>query len=169
MAVHGERLFVLSAEEPLRADPDLTTEAVETLIRVLRTQYHYIIVDVPRIPAAPYRQALDTADVRVVVADQTLRSVRDTVRLCDRRGVRLAIRSDLIVLNRAGEGGPRAMTLEDMTKVKLRPDFVIPFRPKLFTMPGLARRGAFTRVISALAAEISGRVPEPTGWWRLGR
>ena len=81
MALHGERLFVLSAEEPLRADAEFTAEAVETLVGVLRTQFHYIIADVPRIPGSPYWQALDIADLRIIVADQTLRSVRDTVRL----------------------------------------------------------------------------------------
>jgi len=81
MAIHGERLFVLSAEEPLRGETGFTTEAVDTLIGVLRAQFHYVIADVPRIPTAPYWQALDTADLRIIVADQTLRSVRDTVRL----------------------------------------------------------------------------------------
>jgi pilus assembly protein CpaE len=169
VAILGDRLFVLSAEEPLRADAEFTAEAVETLVAVLRTQFHYIIADVPRIPAAPYRQALDIADVRVIVADQTLRSVRDTVRLRDALGKRDPASSDFLVVNRSGEGGCQAVTLEEMAKVKLRPNFVIPFRPKLFTAPGPARRGAFTEAVAALAAEISGRVPERKQWWRLSR
>jgi len=169
VAILGDRLFVLSAEEPLRADAEFTAEAVETLVAVLRTQFHYIIADVPRIPAAPYRQALDIADVRVIVADQTLRSVRDTVRLRDALGERDPASSDFLVVNRSGEGGCQAVTLEEMAKVKLRPNFVIPFRPKLFTAPGPARRGAFTEAVAALAAEISGRVPERKQWWRLSR
>ena len=55
----------------------------------------------------------------------------------------------------------------EMAKVKLLPNFVIPFRPKLFTTPGLARRGAFAEAVAALAAEISGRVPERKAWWRF--
>jgi len=169
VAILGDRLFVLSAEEPLRADAEFTAEAVETLVAVLRTQFHYIIADVPRTPAAPYRQALDIADVRVIVADQTLRSVRDTVRLRDVLGERDPASSDFLVVNRSGEGGCQAVTLEEMAKVKLRPNFVIPFRPKLFTAPGPAGRGAFTEAVAALAAEISGRVPERKQWWRLSR
>jgi pilus assembly protein CpaE len=169
VAVHGDRLFVLSAEEPLRADAEFSAEAVETLIGVLRTQYHYVIADVPRVSAAPYRQVLDIADVRVIVADQTLRSVRDTVRLRDALGEGRAAHGDFLVVNRSGEGGRRAMTLEEMAKVKLRPNFVIPFRPKLFTAPDPAWRGAFTEAVAALAAEISGRTPEPKRWWRLAR
>ena len=52
MAIHGERLFVLSAEEPLRVDAEFTAEAVDKLVGVLRTQFHYIVADVPRIPGS---------------------------------------------------------------------------------------------------------------------
>jgi len=84
MTARSERLFVLSAEEPLCTEVDFMAEAIETLVGVLRTQFHYIIVDVPRLHGAPYRRSLDVADIRVIVADQTLRSVRDTVRHTNR-------------------------------------------------------------------------------------
>jgi pilus assembly protein CpaE len=168
VAVHGERLFVLSAEEPLRADAEFTAEAVETLVGVLRTQFHYVIADIPRIPAAPFRRALDIADIRVIVADQTLRSVRDTVRLRDALGESGDARRHFLVVNRSGEGGRLAMTLDEMAKVELRPQFVIPFQPKRFTAPGLAHT-AFTQAVAALAAEFSGRLPERNRWWRFGK
>jgi pilus assembly protein CpaE len=169
VAVHSERLFVLSAEEPLRADADFGADAVDTLVGVLRTQFHYIIADVPRIPAAPYRQALDIADIRVIVADQTLRSVRDTVRLRDALGEGEGAHRNFLVINRSGEGGRQAMTLNEMAKVDLRPKVVIPFRPKLFAATGLAQRGAFINAVDALAAEISGRMPARNPWWMFGR
>jgi pilus assembly protein CpaE len=169
MAAHSERLFVLSAEESLRADVDFSAEAVEALVGALRTQFHYIIVDVPRLPGAPNRRSLDMADIRVIVADQTLRSVRDTVRLQAAFGIGNAAHRNLIVLNRSGEGGRYAMTLDDMGKVNLRPNIVIPFRPKLFAAEGLARNSKFTEAVAALATEISGNMPERTSRWRLPR
>jgi pilus assembly protein CpaE len=167
VAVHGERLFVLSTEEPLRADAGFSPEAVETLVDALRTQFHYVIADVSRIPAVPYRRALDIADVRVIVADQTLRSVRDTIRLRETLGEGDPTHSNLLVVNRSGEGGRHAMTLEEMARVRLRPKCVIPFRPKLFAVPGPVRNGAITASIAALAAEISGRTLERRPWWRI--
>jgi pilus assembly protein CpaE len=167
MAIHGERLFVLSAEEPLRVDAEFTAEAVDKLVGVLRTQFHYIVADVPRIRASPYWQALDTADLRIIVADQTLRSVRDTVRLREGLNASRAEHSNMLVVNRSGEGGHRAMTLEEMAKIKLQPNFVIPFRPRLFTAPGPLRRGALTEVVAALAGEISGRAIRRKQWWRF--
>jgi len=169
MAAHSERLFVLSAEEPLRADVDFLAEAVETLVGVLRTQFHYIIVDVPRLPGVPYRRSLDIADIRVIVADQTLRSVRDTVRLQAALAEGNAAHGNLLVVNRSGEGGRFAMTLDEMAKVDLRPKIVIPFRPKLFTAAGLTRHRRFTEAVAALATEISGHMPERTPWWRSAR
>jgi pilus assembly protein CpaE len=166
VAIHGERLFVLSAEEPLGADAEFTAEAVETLVAILRTQFHYIVADVPRIPAAPYRRALSIADVRVIVADQTLRSIRDAVRLRDMFGEGNPAHCNLIVVNRSGEGGRQTLTLRELANVKLHPNCVIPFRPRLFTAAGPAR-GALNQAIAALAAEISGRAPERKPWWRF--
>src|ERR1700722_17275154 len=167
MALHGERLFVLSAEEPLRVDSEFTAQAVDKLVGVLRTQFHYIVADVPRIPGSAYWQALDTADLRIIVADQTLRSVRDTVRLREAFNTGRAEHSNMLVVNRIGEGGRRAMTLAEMAKVTLQPNFVIPFRPSLFTAPGPLRRGALTEVVGALAGEISGRATARKRWWRF--
>jgi pilus assembly protein CpaE len=169
MTVHSERLFVLSAEESLCDDVGFLAEAVETLVGALRTQFHYIIADVPRLPGAPHRRSLDIADIRVIVADQTLRSVRDTVRLQAALGVSSAAHRNLLVVNRAGEGGRHAMTLDEMAKVEVRPKIVIPFRPKLRTAAGLARPGRYTEAVAALATEISGHVSERTPWWRLAR
>lgn len=169
MVVHGERLFVLSAEEPLRADIEFSAEAIETLVGVLRTHFHYIIADVPRIPAAHHWRALDIADIRVIVADQTLRSVRDTVRLRAVLDEGNAGHRNLLVVNRSGEAGRNGMTLAEMAKIELRPKIVIPFQPRLFSATGLAhrRRGGLTEAVGALAAEISGRMPERNAWWRF--
>jgi Flp pilus assembly CpaE family ATPase len=121
---------------------------------------------VPRIPGSPYWQTLDTADIRIIVADQTLRSVRDTVRLREGFSAGRAEHSNMLVINRSGEGGRRALTLEEMAKIKLQPNFVIPFRPSLFTAPGPLRHGALTEVVAALAGEISGRTIGRKRWWR---
>jgi pilus assembly protein CpaE len=169
MVAHSERLFVLSAEEPLHADVEFLPEAVETLVGVLRTQFHYIVADVPRSFGAAYRRSLDMADIRIIIADQTLRSVRDTVRLQAALGGSDAAHRSLLVLNRSGEGGRYAMTLEEMSKVGLRPKVKIPFRPKLFRTDGLARHKGFTEAVATLAVEISGHMLRRTPWWKLPR
>jgi pilus assembly protein CpaE len=172
----GERLFVLGSEEPLTEDLHFTAVAVETLVSALREQFHYVILDVPRIPAAPYRRALEIADFRVMVADQTLRSVRDTVRLRTAIGEGDGKRPNVLVVNRHGEGGRHAVTLDELQHVvEVNPKSVIPFQPTLFTtisggakIPA-AQRGKFTDAIAALALELSGRPRERRRWWRADR
>jgi pilus assembly protein CpaE len=172
----GERLFVLGSEEPLTEDLHFTAVAVETLVSALREQFHYVILDVPRIPAAPYRRALEIADFRVMVADQTLRSVRDTVRLRTAIGEGDGKRPNVLVVNRHGEGGRHAVTLDELQHVvEVNPKSVIQFQPTLFTtisggakIPA-AQRGKFTDAIAALALELSGRPRERRRWWRADR
>jgi pilus assembly protein CpaE len=172
----GHRLFVLSSEEPLRDDLEFTAEAVDTLFRALREQFHYVIVDVPRIPAAAYRRALDTADFRIIVGDQTLRAVRDIVRLRDVLGEDNGKQRNGFVVNRYGEGGRHSVTLQEMQHVLgLQPKTVIPFLPTVFaaatngTRVAAARRSKFTDAIAALVLELSGRPPERRRWWSTAK
>ncbi len=172
----GDRLFVLSSEEPLREDLQFTAEAVETLVSALREQFHYVILDVPRIPARPYQRGLDLADFRIIVGDQTLRSVRDMTRLRSALGEGDGSHRTLFVVNRHGEGGRRAVTLREMRDVlDLRPSGVIPFQPNLFTSAATngrlaaARRGKFADALGTLALELSGRPPGRHRWWRAAK
>jgi pilus assembly protein CpaE len=172
----GERLFVLSSEEPLAEDLHFTAVAVETLVAALREQFHYVILDVPRIPAPPYRRALDMAEFCVIVADQTLRAVRDTARLRTALGEGDGRRRDIVVINRHGEGGRHAVTLHEMQHVlEVKPKTVFPFQPALFTAVAggtkiaAAQRSKFTDAIAGFALQLSGRPPERWRWWRAGK
>jgi len=168
----GSRLFVLSSEEALRENLQFTPEAVEILVTALRDQFHYVIVDLPRTPAPPYQRALDLADFRIIVCDQTLRSVRDTVRLRGILGEGDTAHRNLLAINRHGEGGRRAVTLHEMRHVlDLRPSAVIPFQPNTFitavtnSQVAVAKRGKFADAIGALVLELSGRPPDRRRWW----
>jgi Flp pilus assembly CpaE family ATPase len=114
------------------------------------------------------------ADFRVVVADETLRSARDTVRLRDALGEGDSQHRNLLVVNRDGEGGRHAITLDEMQHIlELKPKSVIPFQPAQFsaaasgTAVAAAQRGKFRDAIAALAFELSGRAPQQRRrrWW----
>ena len=115
----------------------------------------------------------DMADFCVLVADQTLRSVRDTVRLRTVLGDREGKRRNILVVNRHGEGGRHAVTLREIEHVvETKPKSVIPFQPTLFTTVAGAvkiaagHRGKFTDAVAGLALELSGRPPDRRRWWR---
>src|SRR5262249_52708485 len=105
MTQQSERLFVLGSEEPLHENLQITASAIATLFSVLRSQFHYVIADVPRIPAPAYRRALEIADRRVIVVDQTMRAMRDAVRLAKLFGDDPKESGNIFVVNRVGEAG----------------------------------------------------------------
>jgi len=168
----GERLFVLGSEEPLDDDIRFTASAIDTLFSVLRSQFHYIIIDVPRIPSSAYRRALEVADSRVIVVDQTMRSMRDAVRLVelfDEQPDR-----NIFVVNRVGEAGPNALNLQEIKSVlQVQPSNLIPFLPKLVTpaahhaLIAAAKRSKFADAVGNLALELSGR--QRRRWWRRAK
>jgi pilus assembly protein CpaE len=173
MVTHDERLFVLSSEEPLRDEIEFSADAVEHLLTVLRIEFHYVIIDIPRFTAAAYRVAMDKADRRIIVGDCTMRSVRDAARLCaELAGSEVAYRN-LVVINRSGEGGHNEVTLREISDhISVQPAIVIPFQPKFFATAAFhasvvaARPGKFSIAIASLAAAISGRKGERRPWWK---
>ena len=166
----GERLFVLGGEESLHDNLQFTAAAIDALFSVLRSQFHYVFADVPRIPGPAYRRALAIADRRVIVADQTMRSMRDAVRLKKAFGDTPGAEQAIFVLNREGEAGNHGLTLKEIDNVlQAKPTSTIPFLPKLVTPAAhhatvAARQRKFGNAVGELALEIYGRAP-PRRWF----
>ena len=167
----GERLFVLGSVEPFHDNVQFDASAIDVLFSALRSQFHYIIVDVPRLLVPAYRRALEMADRRVVVLDQTMRSMRDAVRLAglydDDRNI--------FVVNRVGEVS-QALSLKDVqTVLQVQPTSLIPFLPKLVTpaathaLVAASKRGKFTDGIDKLAFGLSGRQQRRKRFWRRAK
>ena len=177
MTQQGERLFVLGGEEPLHEHVQFTTSAIDTLFSVLRSQFHYVIVDVPRIPIPGYRRALEIADWRIIVVDPTMRAMRDAARLAkmlDGGSDPAAERRSAFIVNRVGEAGRHALSLAEINRtLQVRPTSMVPFLPNLVTPAAhhatvaTSRRGKFADAIGTLAVELSGRA-QRRGWfsWR---
>jgi pilus assembly protein CpaE len=162
MTQHGERLFILGGEEPINDHVQFTPDAIDMLFTVLRSQFHYVIVDVPRIPTPAYRRALEIADRRIIVVDQTMRSMRDATRLKRMLGDE-ADRS-IFVVNRVGEAGNYGLSLKEIgDTLQAKPTSTVPFLPSLVTPAAhhatiaANRRSKFANGIGELALEISGR------------
>ncbi len=173
----GERLFVLGSEEPLHENVQITATAIDTLFSVLRSQFHYVIVDVPRIPAPAFRRALEIADRRIIVVDQTMRAMRDATRLAKMFGdseipgaEHSAEHRNIFIVNRVGEH--HALSLKDVHKVlQVQPTSMVPFLPSLVTpaahhgLMAADKRGKFADAVATLALELSGRKRRQK-WWR---
>jgi len=168
MTKHGERLFLLGGEEPIHDNLQFAATAIDTLFSVLRSQFHYVVVDVPRIASPAYRRALEIADRRVIVVDQTMRSMRDAVRLKKMFGEAgddgQSEHRSIFIVNRVGETGHHGLTLKEVNKVlQVQPTSTVPFLPSLMTPAAhhatiaTRKRGKFADAVAAVALELSGR------------
>jgi pilus assembly protein CpaE len=174
MTQHGERLFLLGSEEPLQDNVQFPASGIDALFSILRSQFHYVIVDVPRIATPAYRRALEIADRRVIVVDQTMRAMRDGVRVAKMFAEGGDEHRNIFVLNRLGEIRQHAVALNDVHSVlQVKPTTLIPFLPALVTpaahhgLAAASKRGKFADAVDTLALELSGRKKRRTWWpWR---
>ena len=164
MVLSGKRLYVLAAEERLDIPVKIDPEALPALFDPLRKQYHYVIVDVPRQSGSFLQQIMDAASIRVIVADQSAHSIRDTVRLRRFFDAPQANQRNIVVLNRAGELGKADISPKMMTDTIGMPiDVTIPYHPKSIIAAANAgtavteAKGPVTSAIQDLASELIGR------------
>jgi pilus assembly protein CpaE len=168
----GERLFVLSSETPIEETPPLEPEALEHLLDILRARFHYVVVDLPRALVASHREVLERAELRFIVADRTLRALRDVVRLKQVLARDGGLGRTLLALNRNREGGEALPLARFLATAGLPAAAIAPFDPKeavsaaTFGTPLAARGSRLAKAIETLAAEISGQPAERPGLLR---
>lgn len=116
---HG--LNLIAAPDALRIMPQVRPDTVHDLIAVLKSQFEYVVLDVPHIWAPWVAEALMQSDRIVIVAQLWLRSLTHLSRLLaacqeaniDRDKIALAI-------NRSGARFREAITPQDFEKVCLK-------------------------------------------------
>jgi Flp pilus assembly CpaE family ATPase len=150
-------------------------DAVEKLITSLQADFHYVVLDVPRMPSLAHRRALELASQRVIVADETIRSAREIVRL---RGVldhgKASASRNLLVINRTGEKRAGYIPERDfLSTIEMPAAATIPFvsktrsAPADYGGPAASHRGPIATAVETLAGEISGHPMRQRKWWPL--
>jgi pilus assembly protein CpaE len=175
MTRFGDRLFVLAAEERMDQRVIIAPKALDTLLPLLRQQFHYVILDLPRTEIELRTAALEQAHLRVLVTDQTIRSIRDTHRFRPLFEAPKSGQRNLLVVNRVGEQGSGAIEIPAIGKAAgMSVDGRVPYHPRSVLAAANAGKiaalesGPFASAIEALAGEITGSaVHKP--WWRFGR
>ncbi|MGB8842040.1 MAG: P-loop NTPase [Aliidongia sp.] len=175
MTQYGDRLFVLAAEERVDQRVNIAPKALDTLLPLLRQQFHYVILDLPRTEVELRQAAMEQAHMRLLVTDQTIRSIRDTHRFRSLFDAPKSGQRNLLVVNRVGEQSSGAIELPAVGKAAgMSIDAKVPYHPKTVLAAANAGKiaalesGPFSGAIEALASEITGSsVTKP--WWRFGR
>jgi pilus assembly protein CpaE len=98
----GDRLRLLSAEEPLEDALHIGPDGLVAIVDMLRTTANVVVADVPRNLGPLTRQMMALADVIAVVTDLSLAAMRDTQRLMAMITSAHSEAKSMIVANRVG-------------------------------------------------------------------
>ena len=167
----NERVCLVSADEDLDAQLEITEAGVRHVLGLLRQRFNYIVVDVP-VPFPPSIYPVITLSGHVMVLlESEVTGLRNAHAL--RAAVINIAGKDRVftLLNRAGRPGglPRAAVVKALGA---EPDIVVPDLGKGMTealnlgIPALKHVRKLRRHLAPIVREISGVAAERTGWWR---
>ena len=167
----NDRVQLISADEDLDTQLDITEGGVRHVLGLLRQRFNYIIVDVPT-PLAPAIHPVIALSRQVLVLLEA-----EVTGLRNARALRAAVNKIssknrvFTLLNRANRAGglPLATVVQGLGG---KPDMVIPDLGKGMTeavntgIPALKHVPRLRRHLAPIVREIAGIRDEPKGWFR---
>ncbi len=111
-----ENLWVLSAEEQLKEKIHVNELTAEALLRELSNKYDIVVLDIPRNLDQFGRECLKKCHNILLVAELSLQSLRDTLRISDLLVDTFKMSPPLVVANRAGVAPKNEMSVGDFEK-----------------------------------------------------
>jgi pilus assembly protein CpaE len=165
MVVATNRLSVLSAEEHLEEPTPIDPSALNAIIKEVRGNFDFVIIDMPRNLVTSQRRLLGMAHAIVLVCDQSLFGIRDCLRL------KLLVKSAteraqmLIVTARHGKDRPPQVDqatfergIQDKISFHIPEDFKVINEAANTGKPAAqaAPQSASIQIVRAIAEQISG-------------
>jgi pilus assembly protein CpaE len=180
MIRQGERLSVLSAEEPVDELVRRAEGALDLLVKELRAKFDWVVIDVPRALRADADNLLAEATHVAIIAEPTLAGVRDAIRLDAL--ARDAARTARLLMIDGGARRVRHSQVSDRDFEKAldrKLDVVIPFDAKAAALGANAGRplvaaasaSPAAKALRQLSSALAGPSPKGKGtfWRRLQR
>lgn len=116
--LHEENLKVIAAPNDLRVLPPIKPEVIRNLIATLKTQFKFVIIDLPHIWSPWVAAALGEANHNFIVAQLWLRSVTHSSRMLKAwREVGFSSDKVVVVINRSGAKFKEAVSEKDFERV----------------------------------------------------
>ena len=170
MASESDQFSVRGAEEAVDEHVEIDSGAIAALLKEIKTNFDYVVVDLPRHLFASQKRLLASAQEIILVTELSLVGIRDTLRLRTALGA-LGFGGHLhIVASRAGPSNTGHISQSAFEKgAQLKIDFVIPEDHKGMlesantgkAIVAVARQSPATRAMYDLARKIHGKSVAP--------
>lgn len=113
----NDRLLILGADNPLEQKVKYTQAGLEKILSYLTKQFHYVIVDVPRYLDDITRTVISHAHIKLLIADPSVASLRDTGRLIHLFREEPNTQRCILVMNKYGQYGASELPIADFEDV----------------------------------------------------
>jgi pilus assembly protein CpaE len=154
MVRQGDRLAILSAEEPVEDEAKVSVEAVEILMEELRQKFDWVLVDLPRGLTAATTAVLAAASHVVIVGEPTLAGLRDAIRLANLLKDRAPAAQLLVLEGGAGRAPHPQIGRADFEEgLGRRVDVTVPFDSKAASASANTGRALTAAVPASPAAK----------------
>ncbi|MBI1273608.1 MAG: AAA family ATPase [Alphaproteobacteria bacterium] len=172
MIIAEDKLSVLSAEENLEDPVPVDPGALNAILKEVRENFDYVIVDLPRSLVSSQRRILGLAHAILLISDQSLFGIRDCLRLKMLSQSATAATAPLIVTARHGKDRPPQVDKATFEKgIQDKISFVIPEDSKVANdaansgraLASITPQAPSAQAIRAIAEHITGMKKQETG------
>lgn len=165
LVAKGSRLFVLSSELDYGAQRPFEANALTRVLAVLRDSFHYVILDAGNRTDPLTGEAFDHASRVYLVADRSVHSARETLRLLHYIENRDANPATSLLLNNpnAATAG-KVQPVDFMTVVGRTVRYEVPFEAKAISIaenlgeaPDNKAASGFNQAIASIGSDLTGQ------------
>ncbi len=160
----SHRLSVLSAEVPYGTELEVRADAIKQLVATLKQHFHYVLLDLPDRGGALMSEAIDNSKLVYIVAEHSVHSAREAMRLQRYVASRSSEPDLALLLNNPVDpvqGRVSSADFSDAVSMSILQEFA--FEGKALALAenlgeGVVESGAvgFSEAIAKLANQLSG-------------
>jgi len=165
MAHESERLFVLSAEEPVEDHINVNPHAFDLLVDTLPDDFDCVVIDLPPRLVASQLQLLQRIDTVVLISDLSIPGMRDTARLSHMIRAAAPNTALMVIANKVGVSKTGELPKAEFSRgAELPISYFLPNDPKIAAdasnagkpFPVVGKRSPIAKTLRSAALTLSG-------------
>jgi pilus assembly protein CpaE len=161
---HSQKLYYLGGLVDLARGVNIDLDAFDALMKLVKKQFNYILLDSQREIKGASRIAMGGADAFVIMVEMSIASAQNTARILDFLNIDQGDKKIIIVANKLGLSSSGALSKESFEKVIDRKiDYTMPLDDRItlaaanIGQPLAASRSPLTEILESITEDILGK------------